>query len=862
VEGLLCGVFLLMVIALPVVILAVVQPLQRKIGRLEQRTMDLHERLNAMELAPPSPEPAAPQTDRVSEDVGQADTPEPDASQGQDAPQEVETEEAAAPTSEVAPRPAKRPVRAPAGPALTLPSPEKIAVWLGASLGAIALVIGSMLGLVAVAEAGWFGPALRVSAGLMAGTAAWLVGVVLGRRWPVAGTGLSGAGIGTVFGAVFAATSMYDLVSPTVGFALLVAVVVAAMAQANRLHDRFLAWLAVVGGLLAPVLVSTGENGAVGLFSYLLLLTLGITAVARRRNWPELVAFIALGDAVLYVGWTASWLAVDSQRVALVAALALSVPFAAVAASRRAPMMLTGLFGASLMPLVVLPWVAAIDPVFHDPRTGETVVLAQSHPALSALMLLVLPIPLWIAARVRKSWWMSLLASALVVPAVLTWSGSWVNGSLESMPWLWIAPLLPLASGVVLHLGDRRTGWGLGPLPVVAGLALSGTLLAFPVGPAMVASLGALIALCAVAAWVAGPGAMLVAGLVGVLLPLHASILELDSLRPEPVMASALLALGVLATGALARRWSSDPWPPLPWVGGLVAPVALFLPMYAAWLEGVGDSVVGILPLCLAAWTLLGAVVLVRRHRVDRDGHLFALAIGVVLLGITFALPVQVESAWLTVGWALEGAALAWLATRLRNPLIPPAALVLGAVVGTRLLVNPEALSYGDSDGWPILNWTLYTWGIPTAALLLSARFLQRSPSGPVQQVGPAALRGMAMLTGFALVNVEVSHAFQDAGPVELGGNTMLQGMVRSLSWGGYGMSLLAVGILRNSRSVRFAGFAFLLLAAAKVFVYDMWSLPGFVRVGSLLGLGFILLVAAFLFERLVLRPDADEGAS
>jgi uncharacterized membrane protein len=181
--------------------------------------------------------------------------------------------------------------------------------------------------------------------------------------------------------------------------------------------------------------------------------------------------------------------------------------------------------------------------------------------------------------------------------------------------------------------------------------------------------------------------------------------------------------------------------------------------------------------------------------------------------------------------------------------------------VAVRLLLNPEALSYGTTAGWPVLNWTLYTWGLPTATLLLSAWFLQ-SIESPIRNFGPHTLRALAVLTGFALVNVEVSHAFQDAGPVELGGSTMLQGMVRSLSWGTYGMLLLGIGIGRSSRAARFAGFAFVLLAAAKVFVYDMWSLPGFIRVGSLLGLGGILLVAAFLFERLVLRSDADGGAS
>ena len=42
----------------------------------------------------------------------------------------------------------------------------------------------------------------------------------------------------------------------------------------------------------------------------------------------------------------------------------------------------------------------------------------------------------------------------------------------------------------------------------------------------------------------------------------------------------------------------------------------------------------------------------------------------------------------------------------------------------------------------------------------------------------------------------------------------------------------------------------------------DLWALSGFVRVGSVLGLGVTLLVAAFLFERLVLRESQSSDPS
>ncbi len=79
------------------------------------------------------------------------------------------------------------------------------------------------------------------------------------------------------------------------------------------------------------------------------------------------------------------------------------------------------------------------------------------------------------------------------------------------------------------------------------------------------------------------------------------------------------------------------------------------------------------------------------------------------------------------------------------------------------------------------------------------------------------------------------------------------------MGWAVYGVAVLVIGIWRTSRAQRLVGFSFLLLTVVKVFLWDLWTLSGLVRVGSLFGLGFGLLVAAILFERLVLRePDAE----
>jgi uncharacterized membrane protein len=320
------------------------------------------------------------------------------------------------------------------------------------------------------------------------------------------------------------------------------------------------------------------------------------------------------------------------------------------------------------------------------------------------------------------------------------------------------------------------------------------------------------------------------------------------------VLGPAALAAALYSTLPLAQPRPGE-GPPARLTAALVGPL-LFLPFYRCWTQGLGDGLIGLLPLLLGANALLGALVLVRRHRAHRGDGTLAIFVGVALLGLTVALPLQLSNQWLTVSWALEAAALAWLSQRLRHPLLPWASALLGYTVTARLVLNPEVLTYGDASGDPIFNWTLYTWGLPALALVMQARWLRdRLPRPLVAGLGVAAIA-----VGFALVNVQVSDFFQDSGPIELSGRGLLQGMVRSLSWAAYGAFILMLGLWRDSRSTRLIGFAIVLLATAKVFVVDLWTLSGFVRVGSMLGLGLTLLGAALLFERLVLRRPSPGG--
>ena len=91
------------------------------------------------------------------------------------------------------------------------------------------------------------------------------------------------------------------------------------------------------------------------------------------------------------------------------------------------------------------------------------------------------------------------------------------------------------------------------------------------------------------------------------------------------------------------------------------------------------------------------------------------------------------------------------------------------------------------------------------------------------------------------------------AGPT-LTGQTLL-----SVLWALAGVGALIRGLLRDDRELRQAAFALLGVTVAKVFFYDLSSLESLYRVGSLIGLGLLLLCGAFAWQQV--RPSGAKAS-
>ena len=200
---------------------------------------------------------------------------------------------------------------------------------------------------------------MRVAIGLVAGSAALVWGDSLGARAMWAGQATSGAGVAVLYASLFAAHTLYHLLGNTVTFACMGLVTLVAGLLAVRRSAFILAVLGLLGGFLTPFLLATNEDHPIGLLAYVLLLDVGVLAVARKRAWLSLSLLGLAGSAVLYAGWASAHLTGEKLPYALGAAILVGALFVIGAADEASG---TGDDLARATPLVaaVAPFVVAL----------------------------------------------------------------------------------------------------------------------------------------------------------------------------------------------------------------------------------------------------------------------------------------------------------------------------------------------------------------------------------------------------------------------------------------------------------------------------------------------------------------------
>ncbi len=386
--ALVAGIFAAPVVA--IVALVQARQLAKRVARLEAH------------IAAGKPAPGSPPRQQPREGVaGPREAAVPVPPEPRPAPAVPQPPRAAVPAA-VEPEPAARRAAA-VGPR----APSDFAGELGPRLlvatGALAAVAFLAYFVQYAWENDWVGPRGRVLMGAVAGLGLLTAGIRLMRRElrPL-GQGLAAVGLAGLYVSAFASHGFYALVPRGLAGFLMIAITASAVVLALRLEARLLATLSWLGGYLAPVLLSSGEDRAVSLFLYLTLLDLGAMVLERSRRFQETIPIAMAGTALLYIGWFANHY--SSDRL-LVAALGL-VWFTALFA-----------LGTRQRPLVVATSLIA-------GSIGAAALCAETNQAdVLGPMLLAL---VAVAIVLRSQWsWAELVGLGGASLATLAWYDNW-----------------------------------------------------------------------------------------------------------------------------------------------------------------------------------------------------------------------------------------------------------------------------------------------------------------------------------------------------------------------------------------------------------------------------------------------------
>lgn len=199
--------------------------------------------------------------------------------------------------------------------------------WLGAG----ALVVAAALFVKLAVDRGWLGPAARLALECTGGVGLLLAGQRAHRaKMAPLAQGLFGAGLGVLYVATYVAFTSYGLFARELVFAAMIGVTITGCAIAIRHDAQAIAVLALLGGLLTPVAVASGDGSREALLGYLLVLDLGALAVAMLRRWHALELIALVGTWGMFAGWLARAHAPDARTAELAWLAVFHVTFVAL----------------------------------------------------------------------------------------------------------------------------------------------------------------------------------------------------------------------------------------------------------------------------------------------------------------------------------------------------------------------------------------------------------------------------------------------------------------------------------------------------------------------------------------------------
>jgi uncharacterized membrane protein len=803
-------------------------------------------------------------------------------------------------------------------------------------------------------------PEIRIALGSLLGIALLIGGLRLSiKQYRVTAQTLCSTGILILYADIFASYSFYHFLEVTAAFLLMIVVTAIAFFLAVRLDAKVVAVLGLLGGFFTPLLLSTGQDNPLGLFSYIFILDAGLIAIALRKKWTFLIPLAAVGTILLQLGWVSQFFTIGKiwaawnifavfeflfviafvfakrlqQIDSWINASVLSISFWTISfAFYLLGFSNLGARPGTIFSFCILAEVGLIIAVLIRPAHH------LAHRIAGLLIFLLLAIwTLFFLTEPLLNWALGVPLAFAIAHSIFPFIVQRINPADTSSRWVHLFPALSML--LLLIPIFKLTELSVAIWFVILFVDLIAVVIAVMTASVLSLIGVLLLTLFGMAGWIFKPsiasfelteGLLVIAGftvfffIAGIfagrktktpadqlahipalssVLPfmlLMLMIIRLPLTNPSPIFAVALLLvflilglwrwlqidlltlIALLCCLGLEYTWHTFHFIPhravittllwyslfftiftllpfpfsnqlrnrlIPWgVSALSGPLHFYL-FYNAINASYPNSYMGILPAMFSIPPLLSLIQRLRSVSKDETTRNSQLALfgGAALFFITLIFPIQFERQWITIGWALEGAALLWLYHRVPHQGLRWVGCVLLAIAFARLTLNPDIFNYYERSTIPMVNWYLYTYGIVTVCLF-AAGWLESKIAGTNMRPW---LYSFGTILAFVLVNIEIADYFSQGKTLnfQFSGN-FARDMTYSIAWAIFAFILLIVGINRKLKAPRYAAIGLIGMTLGKLFLHDLINLGQLYRVGALLAVASVLIIASYLYQR------------
>ncbi len=258
-------------------------------------------------------------------------------------------------------------------------------------------------------------------------------------------------------------------------------------------------------------------------------------------------------------------------------------------------------------------------------------------------------------------------------------------------------------------------------------------------------------------------------------------------------------------------------------------------PTYRPWL--------GLFAVALAALHFaLGREIWTALPEESRDMRPVLLYTGVALSFLTLAVPIQFTGYRITMAWALEAAALAWIGVRTAEWRLAYGSLAVFFLVFVRLFAVDAAIYSGAQAYTALWNARFLTFTTAAISMWLAAFWIRTGAAA----LAPYLTGHFVML--WALGAEVLGLINRTASPADL---QNARSTALSILMALYAVLLVALGVAGRSALNRLLGLGLIGVVVLKLYIYDVWQISrGMYRVAAFAGLGVLLLVTSYLYSR------------